>query len=192
VKSRGTMAKTQYVDNKKFFEQMVLYNNQVKEADACGDDSPKIPEYIGRCIYDIANRLSHKPNFINYPFREEMIGDGIENAIRALANFDPNKSSNPFAYFTQIIYYAFLRRIAKEKKHLYTKQKAFTSMAILGEVYDEGKSSVDISNHISSMTTDYMNDFVEEYEKSIERKKAPKVKKKKGLELFYDEEEEKV
>lgn len=183
------MAK-QYVDNKKFFEVMVKYRQDRIDAEESGEDDPRIPDYIGKCVMDIATRLSYKPNFINYPFREEMIADGIENAIRALNNFDPSKSSNPFAYFTQIIYYAFLRRIAKEKTLLYTKQKMYTSMAVMGELYDEGDSSVDLSNNQSSLATDYMNDFVEEFERSMERKKMPKVKKKSGIELFYDEDEE--
>ena len=185
------MAK-QYVDNKKFFEVMVKYRQDRIDAEESGDEAPRIPDYIGKCVMDIATRLSYKPNFINYPFREEMIADGIENAIRALNNFDPSKSSNPFAYFTQIIYYAFLRRIAKEKTLLYTKQKMYTSMAVMGELYDDGDSSVDLSNSQSNFATDYMNDFVEEFEKNMEKKKMPKVKKKSGIELFYDDEEEEV
>ena len=79
--------------------------------------------YVGDCFLKIATHLSYKPNFVNYPFREDMICDGIENCLQYIDNFDPEKSSNPFAYFTQIIYYAFLRRIQKEKKQLEIKQK---------------------------------------------------------------------
>jgi DNA-directed RNA polymerase specialized sigma24 family protein len=118
-----------------------------------------------------------------------MVADGIENAIRALNNFDPAKSANPFAYFTQIIYYAFLRRITKEKTLLYTKQKMYTSMAVMGELYDDA-SGTDLSNSQSSYATEYMNDFVTEYEKNLEKKKVLKVKKKSGIELFYDDEDE--
>ena len=183
------MAK-QYVDNKLFFEHMTNYKNSCVEAEAAGEECPRINDYIGKCVYDISNRLSMRPNFINYPFRDEMIADGIENAIKAMKNFNPEKSANPFAYFTQIIFYAFLRRIAKEKKYLYTKQKAFTSMAILGEVY-EGNAGYNISNQISG-STDYMDNFVEDYEKAEEKRKIPKVKKKKGVELFYDDDEDAV
>ena len=84
---------------------------------------PIVSDYMGECFYKIATHLSYRPNFINYTYREEMVGDGIENCIRYAKNFNPEKSKNPFAYFTQIIYYAFLRRIAKEKKQTTIKEK---------------------------------------------------------------------
>jgi len=84
---------------------------------------PIIPDYAGECFLKIAERLSHRPNFINYAFREEMVSDGIENCVMYASNFNPEKSKNPFAYFTQIIYYAFIRRIQKEKKQQQVKQK---------------------------------------------------------------------
>ena len=52
-----------------------------------------------------------------------MISDGIENCLQYLDNFNPKTSNNPFAYFTQIIYYAFVRRIQKEKKQITIKQR---------------------------------------------------------------------
>ena len=83
----------------------------------------KVHEYLGGCFKRIGDRLSHKPNFVNYPFKEDMISDGIENCVQYINNFNPEKSKNPFAYFTQIIHYAFLRRIQKEKKQLEIKTK---------------------------------------------------------------------
>lgn len=176
------MAKNQYVDNKIFYQEMMEYSNKKKEADACGEDPPRINNYIGTCIYEIANRLAHKPNFINYPFREEMVGDGIENAIKCLGNFDPEKSTNPFAYFTQVIYYAFLRRIQKEKKNLYIKHKVMEKNIIEFSITDDSEAMLSIG------PTDYMNDFVKNFEESIEEKKKTAVKKK-GLEKFYEEAE---
>ena len=82
----------------------------------------------------IAVHLSYKSNFINYGFREDMISDGIENCIQYIHNFDPDKSKNPFAYFTQIIYYAFLRRIQKEKKSLYVKYKSLENSQIMDDL----------------------------------------------------------
>ena len=102
---------------------MVKYLNAVKEAEESDSDKPKIPEYIGECLLKISTRLSTKPNFINYTYRDEMISDGIENCVNYIGNFNPEKSNNPFAYFTQIIYFAFLRRIQKEKKQLEIKTK---------------------------------------------------------------------
>ena len=91
-----------------------------------GEPKPRIGNYIGECFLKIATHLSYKPNFVNYMFREDMICDGIENCVQYINNFDPAKSSNPFAYFTQIIYYAFLRRISKEKRQLEIKNKIIT------------------------------------------------------------------
>ena len=178
-----------YVNNKDFLNALELYFAQVARAKLNDQPKPPIPRYIGECFLKIANHLSYKPNFVNYMFKDDMICDGIENCVRYVHNFNPEKSKNPFAYFTQIIYYAFLRRIAKEKKLLYTKQKMYTSMAVMGELYDDA-SGTDLSNSQSSYATDYMNDFVDEYEKNLEKKKVPKVKKRSGVELFYDEEDE--
>ena len=105
-----------YIDNKKFYGEMIRFHNACQKAKEEGEERPRIPEYVGECIMLIAQRLSTRPNFIGYSYREEMIGDGIENCLAYIHNFNPDKSNNPFAYFTQIIYYAFLRRIQKEKK----------------------------------------------------------------------------
>jgi len=112
-----------YVDNKKFYEEIKKYRELCIEAEEAGDPTPKVPEYIGSCFLKIANGLSYKPNFINYTYRDEMVADGIENCLQYIYNFNPEKSKNPFSYFTQIIYYAFLRRIQKEKKQTHIKHK---------------------------------------------------------------------
>ena len=112
-----------YVDNAKFLEAMKEWKEQCKDAEEAGDEKPRITNYIGECFLKIANGLSYRPNFINYTYRQEMISDGIENCLQYVYNFDPNKSSNPFAYFTQIIYFAFIRRIQKEKKQTHIKHK---------------------------------------------------------------------
>tara|TARA_B100002019_G_scaffold268576_1_gene260667 strand:+ start:1170 stop:1664 length:495 start_codon:yes stop_codon:yes gene_type:complete len=112
-----------YVNNKELLEAMTVYRERVIYASEHNKTKPRVPNYIGECFLKIATHLSYKPNFVNYPFREDMICDGIENCLQYIDNFDPEKSSNPFAYFTQIIYYAFLRRIQKEKKQLEIKQK---------------------------------------------------------------------
>ena len=112
-----------YVNNKELLEAMIVYRSKCAIAKEKGIDPPAISNYLGECFLKIATHLSYKPNFVNYMFREDMIGDGIENCVQYIHNFDPNKSNNPFAYFTQIIYYAFLRRIQKEKKQLEIKTK---------------------------------------------------------------------
>ena len=112
-----------YVNNKEFLEALIVYRTKVQQAKDQGLPKPRITNYIGECFLKIATHLSYKPNFVNYMFREDMISDGIENCVQYIHNFDPEKSKNPFAYFTQIIHYAFLRRIQKEKKQLDIKTK---------------------------------------------------------------------
>ena len=115
--------KVHYVDNKAFLAAIVERKELIKEAESEGEPKPQISNYLGECILKIANHLSYRPNFINYTYKEEMISDGIENCLQYIDNFDPEKSKKPFAYFTQIIYYAFIRRIAKEKKQQKIKDR---------------------------------------------------------------------
>ena len=117
-----------YVNNKEFLAALVEYRAKVDEAKAKGEELPQVTNYIGDCFIKIATHLSYKSNFINYTFRDDMISDGIENCLTAAAKFDPSKSSNPLAYYTQIIYFAFLRRIAKEKKQQATKYKIIENL----------------------------------------------------------------
>ena len=112
-----------YVNNKEFLAALIRYREDVEIARLQDKTKPVIPRYIGECFLKIANHLSYKPNFVNYMFKDDMICDGIENCVRYIHNFNPEKSKNPFAYFTQIIHYAFLRRIQKEKKQLEIKTK---------------------------------------------------------------------
>ena len=132
-----------YVNNKELLEAMVVYRNKCAIAKEKGLEPPLISNYLGDCFLKIATHLSYKPNFVNYMFREDMIGDGIENCVQYIHNFNPEKSTNPFAYFTQIIHYAFLRRIQKEKKQLEIRQKIIERSGF-DEVFvadEEGKSS---------------------------------------------------
>jgi hypothetical protein len=112
-----------YVNNKEFLAALIKLREDIEIAEIQGKEKPRIPRYIGECFLKIATHLSFKPNFVNYMFKEDMISDGIENCVQYIHNFNPEKSQNPFAYFTQIIHYAFLRRIQKEKKQLEIKNK---------------------------------------------------------------------
>ena len=174
---------THYVDNKQLFAVIVQYKADVKVANQNNQSKPQIPNYVGECILLIAQRLATKPNFINYSYREEMISDGIENCISYFDNFDPSKSDNPFAYFTQIIYYAFLRRIQKEKKQVYIKHKSTENSMLFNELVDQ----MDDDDFTPSFEFDSENisDFIKAFEDNIDKKK---VKRKKGVELFIDEE----
>ena len=112
-----------YVNNKELLQALIVYREKVAHAKENDLPKPRITNYLGECFLKIATHLSYKPNFVNYMFRDDMISDGIENCVQYINNFDPEKSRNPFAYFTQIIHYAFLRRIQKEKKQLDIKTK---------------------------------------------------------------------
>ena len=112
-----------YVNNKEFLAALIRYQEDIEIARLQDKPKPVIPRYIGECFLKIANHLSFKPNFVNYMFKEDMISDGIENCVQYIHNFNPEKSRNPFAYFTQIIHYAFLRRIQREKRQLEIKNK---------------------------------------------------------------------
>ena len=122
--------KPHYVDNKKFLEAMIEHRERCEKAAKRNRKKPDVTNYIGECFLKIANHLSYRPNFINYTFRDDMISDGIENCLQYMDNFNPDKSKNPFAYFTQIIYYAFIRRIQKEKKQIQIKSKLIANTGV--------------------------------------------------------------
>ena len=152
--------KNNYVNNAKFFEEICKYKEKRDLAEKEGREIPIPSDYIGVCVMEIANRLSTKINFSGYTYRDEMIEDGIENAFMALGNFDPEKSNNPFAYFTQIIYYAFLRRISKEHKQSYIKRKALENFYIdmINDPVNEYASFSEVFEN-EHMYTDLMEKF---------------------------------
>ena len=127
-----------YVNNKEFLYAIVEYKAKVREAEEQGKPKPRITNYLGSCFLKIATHLSYKPNFVNYMFKDDMVCDGIENCVQYINNFNPEKSSNPFAYFTQIIHYAFLRRIQKEKKQLEIKTKIIEKSGYSEVFSDDG------------------------------------------------------
>ena len=135
-----------YVNNKEFLAALIKYREDVEIAKLRDKPKPVIPRYIGECFLKIANHLSFKPNFVNYMFKEDMISDGIENCVQYIHNFNPEKSQNPFAYFTQIIHYAFLRRIQKEKKQLEIKNKILEKTGY-DQVFDKDGSDDNYSDY---------------------------------------------
>ena len=134
-----------YVNNKEFLAALIKYREDKEIAQIKGLPKPVIPRYIGECFLKIANHLSFKPNFVNYMFKEDMISDGIENCVQYIHNFNPEKSQNPFAYFTQIIHYAFLRRIQREKRQLEIKNKILEKSGY-SEVFDDS-NKIDGDNY---------------------------------------------
>ena len=134
-----------YVNNKEFLAALIAYRESREIAEAKGLPRPVIPRYIGECFLKIATHLSFKPNFVNYMFKDDMVSDGIENCVQYIHNFNPEKSQNPFAYFTQIIHYAFLRRIQREKRQLEIKNKILEKSGY-SEVFDDN-NTLDGSNY---------------------------------------------
>ena len=176
--------KQHYVNNKQFLEAITEWKEKVKDAESLGVERPPVTDYIGECFLKIAQHLSFRPNFINYTFKEEMIGDGIENCLQYVNNFDPEKSKNPFSYFTQIIYYAFIRRIQKEKKQTHTKHKIIEKSMMA--TFDQ--NPLDDTNY-GNQYMDYLQknmlpqDGQEVYKANSSKKKDIK----KSLENFYEE-----
>lgn len=179
-----------YIDNKMFYTEMVKFRRACEEAKANDLERPKVPEYVGKCIMLIAQRLATRPNFIGYSYRDEMVSDGIENSLTYIHNFDPDKSTNPFAYFTQIIYYAFLRRIQKEKKHLYIKHKSFENSLIMNTLVDMAPED---QSHFAAAyinVNEKLGELVEKFEKPTKPAEAKKKAKKTGVQKFIEDDED--
>lgn len=170
-----------YVNNKEFTAAVAEFNAKVKLAEAEGKTPPRMSNYIGECIYKIATRLSTRPNFINYTYRDEMICDGIENCIQYIKNFNVEKSNNAFAYITQICYYAFLRRIQKEKKQVFIKQKSIMESSVSLESFQtiDGQYDPALTNTNVEWLKENMNHVNYEPRKT---KKKPTTKKTTALE----------
>ena len=187
---RKTTKKEHYVNNKEFLAAMVEYTKNVNRAKRKKEPKPPVTDYIGSCFLKIANHLSYRPNFINYTFRDDMISDGIENCLQYLDNFNPKKSNNPFAYFTQIIYYAFIRRIQKEKKQVTIKNRLITESN-----YDDMTLQPGEDREFKNQFTEFLkkNMSVDEQQKIADdlakKKKKRKKKKKSSLDYFMSYED---
>ena len=173
-----------YVNNKEFLQAIIDWKEKVKDAESAGEEQPPVTDYIGECFMKIAQHLSFRPNFINYSYKEEMIGDGIENCLQYVNNFDPEKSKNPFSYFTQIIYYAFIRRIQKEKKQTHTKHKIIEKSMMA--TFDQ--NPLDDTNY-GNQYMDYLqkNMLPQDGQEVYKANSSKKKETKKSLENFYEE-----
>jgi len=175
-----------YVNNPDFLQAMKEYRATVELHNEQNLGRPEIPEYIGSCILQIATKFASRPNFYGYSYKEEMIGDAIENCLQYVGNFDPAKSNNPFAYFTQICYYAFIRRIMREKKQSYIKHQLVKEMPFDTFDVQLGDDS-DISNNFMSYIQSHNNFDSEAFERKLNKRKK---KKTEGLEELLEVEEE--
>lgn len=173
-----------YVNNTDLLEDLREYKKKLEESNQTNKKPPRLSNYVGECIMLIAENLATMPKFSGYTFLDEMKSDGVENVIMYIDNFDPDKYNNPFAYITKIIYYAFLRRIAKEKKHLYVKYKSAANYGIF-----EAVTNTDPDADVAPFEMfDNLVDFIEEFERKKDEKKAAKKPKTKGVETFMETE----
>lgn len=166
-----------YINNRTLYEVMKKFHSECSEAKKHNTNDPRIPNYVGESLMRIASKLANKPNFCNYSYKDEMICDGIENCIMHIKNFDPEKSQNPFAYFTQIINNAFIRRIKKEKKQHYIKVKNLQHFDINDEI-----AGIDTKKMRYNDITD---DFIKNYELQLPSKKK-EIKVSNTLNNFFE------
>lgn len=165
-------APVNYIDNKAFFEAMRKYKDNPEKG---------VSNYIGKCLMDITEHLGTMPAFRNYSYLDLMKSDGIENCLQYIHNYNPDKYNNPLAYFTRIVYYAFLRRIAREKKEQYVKYKMTASYGLYNDVvFGNSDKNVEVFDNIA--------DFIELFEAKKKEKDAKKIKKKpkKGVEQYAE------
>jgi len=170
--------KRHYVDNELFFEEIKKWKQRVIDAREVDEADPPSTEYMGECFLKICEHLAMRPNFINYTFRDDLVSDGIENCLLYAHNFNPEKSKNPFSYFTQIIHHAYVRRIVKERKLMHIKYLYVERSGILQQLSIDGEDNKKISNQ-------YV-EYLHTHEKYAENphKKKPK-KPKNNLELYF-------
>ena len=172
-----------YVNNAEFSQAVVEYVTTVNEAQNNNTTIPVVPDYIAQCFLRIAEGLSHKSNFIRYTYREEMVMDAVENCLKAILNYDIAAATrtgkpNAFAYFTQITWYAFLRRIAKEKKQQDIKMKYLTKSGI--ENFIDNDLGDDMTNQVVGAFVDNLRDRIDKVRShDTEIKEFAKAEKRK-------------
>ena len=163
VMARTKRQSIHYVNNADFSSAVVEYVKEVRKAKAKKEQLPIVTDYIAECFLKIAEGLSHKSNFIRYTYREEMVMDAVENCLKAIENYNLETATrtgkpNAFAYFTQITWYAFLRRIAKEKKQQDIKLKYLTSSGLETFVEVEGDT---LANTVAQQFVDFLKDRID-------------------------------
>jgi DNA-directed RNA polymerase specialized sigma24 family protein len=175
------MAKVKnYINNKTLYESMVEYKEKLKISEDNDIVKPQISNYIGQSIMLICNNLAKKPNFSGYTYKQDMISDAIIDCVAAVDKFDPSRTNNPFAYFTQIAWHAFLRRLQKEKKQTYIKHKNYENSYLMNDLW-EGDFNVQM------LSNEYSNELVKSYENKLtdDKKKVKLAELKKSLELGF-------
>lgn len=201
--TRKKRSSEHYVNNAEFSNAVVEYVKEVKAAKAANEPIPQVTDYIATCFLRIAEGLSHKQNFIRYSFREELVMDAVENCLKAIENYNIDAATrtgkpNAFAYFTQISWYAFLRRIEKEKKQMEIKLKYMTSSGVEEFIMVNGD---DAASHAATHFVDTLRDRIDkvkvtdyaikEFKKNAKRKKRDTRPADSNLEDFIEDDTDK-
>jgi len=161
VKKKGT---TNYIDNKKFLAELTEYRkNYYTEVDA-GMRPPRLPDYLATCFLQLAEKFSRHKKYFAYPFRDDMVSDAVLCCVKYAHNFDPEKSSQAFGYFTMVVKMAFHQRIAKEKKYLYTKFKCIQDTELFSETIIQDGSEHATTMAISPESRYNMVRYIEQWE----------------------------
>jgi len=190
--SAKAKAKPHYVNNRDFSEAVMKYAISARDAKEKNTKVPTVTDYIAQCFIRIAEGLSHRPNFVRYTYREEMVMDAVENCLRAINNYNIETATrtgkpNAFSYFTQICYFAFIRRITKEKKQQDIKFKFIEKMGI------EDFVQMGMDNDTANETMAYVDTLRQRIStvrqkdtaiKEFAKKEKQKEKDAKKLELF--------
>lgn len=171
------MATKHYVDNALFLTSLRTWQDARERALRDGEEMPRIPEYVGECFMAIAKHLSSKPNFCSYSFREDMVSEAVENCVIYASNFDPTKSENPFGYFTQIVYYAFIRKIQKERKQTYIRYKMLEQIVINGGACTPGVDGSVTPTDPTSLNFDNVQEFISKFDKYTAGKRVKRSNK---------------
>ena len=178
---------THYVNNVDLYNALVTWQKDCRRAKRKKLPKPALPDFVAECMMKMANRLSQKAGFVNYTYREDMVGDALESCLRYIHNFNPTKSTNAFAYITQIIHNAFIRRIQKEQKQLYVKMR-IVDQADFADSYE--RQSGDESHYNNSYVTylqENKGDVITKFENWKESKKSKANAKKKSKAGLLDD-----
>ncbi len=167
-----------YIDNERFYNEICEYRKKYIECEVNKKPRPVMSNYIGECFLKIANNFSNKPNFIGYSYKDEMIGDSIEICVRFAHKFDPDKSKNPFAYFTQVVFFSFIQRIAKEKRQQEMKYKILEDCEMDFVEDEEGEMKQYILENMRKLADDKIID------KIIKKEVIRKPKKISNFNMF--------
>ena len=170
-KTESPKTKVHYVENRALYEALVEWQKHIRSNTRKKLPRPPLPDFVAECMVKMANRLSQKAGFVNYTYREDMIGDSLESCLRYIHNFDPAKSTNAFAYITQIIHNAFIRRIQKEQKQLYVKMKIIDQSNFVDSYERQDGDGTNYNNSYVTYLQENKGDIITKFENWKEGKK---------------------